>query len=468
MKKIILLFLSIIIALINLPGAKAANDLSGRILIQVENRGEAWYVSPASLKRYYLGRPSDALLIMRQEGIGITDRNIAKIPIAWMESGSKDSDQDGLTDDLEIAIGTNPLDKDSDHDSFSDSEEAKKGYDPLGPGRSPYDLLFADRQKGRILIQAEKRGEAWYVDPSSGRRYFLGRPADAFSIMGKLGLGIKNNELDKVPIAPAAPLKKSDQEDGEKEIAKLEKLIHQKINIERKKNGLPEFKLNNSLSEVAREHSRDLAMENQAFSGTDRSCTYVFIHHEGLKFGLYSYDRLKNRAVSYFSSTGENIALMPAIDLSYDYSLGETAKNEILSCPAEQSRMKKDFDQALAMSKSDAEKIKAVEEEIKKRRIAYERLMAATFSIKNRPAESVAADAVKSWMDSPGHRANILNKDFDEAGIGAAQVSGYYIFTQEFIKRASCGFQDGPCCQKSGYYPYCFTPLKCQNSICVK
>lgn len=34
--------------------------LTGRILLQVESHGEAWYVNQTNLKRYYLGRPSDA------------------------------------------------------------------------------------------------------------------------------------------------------------------------------------------------------------------------------------------------------------------------------------------------------------------------------------------------------------------------------------------------------------------------
>ena len=36
-----------------------------------------------------------------------------------------------------------------------------------------------------------------------------------------------------------------------------------------------------------------------------------------------------------------------------------------------------------------------------------------------------AQAAVDAWMDSPGHRANILNANFDEAGVGYA-VGGYY------------------------------------------
>ena len=36
-----------------------------------------------------------------------------------------------------------------------------------------------------------------------------------------------------------------------------------------------------------------------------------------------------------------------------------------------------------------------------------------------------AQDAVDGWMDSDGHRANILNAEFEEAGVGYAE-GGYY------------------------------------------
>lgn len=52
---------------------------AGRILLQVENSGEAWYVNPSDLKRYYLGRPSDAIRIMRELSLGISRENLALI-----------------------------------------------------------------------------------------------------------------------------------------------------------------------------------------------------------------------------------------------------------------------------------------------------------------------------------------------------------------------------------------------------
>jgi len=42
-------------------------------------------------------------------------------------------------------------------------------------------------------------------------------------------------------------------------------------------------------------------------------------------------------------------------------------------------------------------------------------------------------DVVKSWMDSPGHRRNILDKRYTEIGIGMAKTSGGDIYwTQVF------------------------------------
>jgi uncharacterized protein YkwD len=46
------------------------------------------------------------------------------------------------------------------------------------------------------------------------------------------------------------------------------------------------------------------------------------------------------------------------------------------------------------------------------------------------------AFAVKNWMESPTHRQNILDKDFNTAGIGVVESGDGEIFiTQVFIKR---------------------------------
>ncbi|PZF79586.1 CAP domain-containing protein, partial [Jiangella anatolica] len=45
---------------------------------------------------------------------------------------------------------------------------------------------------------------------------------------------------------------------------------------------------------------------------------------------------------------------------------------------------------------------------------------------------SSAEDVVKGWMDSPGHRANILNCDFVAIGVGAADSDSGPHWTQTF------------------------------------
>jgi len=48
--------------------------------------------------------------------------------------GSADSDHDGLVDDLEIKLGTDPNKWDTDGDGYSDGSEVYNGYDPLVAG----------------------------------------------------------------------------------------------------------------------------------------------------------------------------------------------------------------------------------------------------------------------------------------------------------------------------------------------
>ena len=122
--------------------------LSGRILLDVERNGEAWYIYPENNKRYYLGRPADAFCVMRELGLGISELNFQRIAQAGMEI-------DG-------------------------------------------DLELTKRLAGKIILQTEKNGEAWYINPVDLKKYYLGRPEDAFQIMRKLGLGITMENLAKV------------------------------------------------------------------------------------------------------------------------------------------------------------------------------------------------------------------------------------------------------------------------------
>ena len=116
---------------------KLSKRLSGKILLQVEENGEAWYIYPVNLKRYYLGRPADAFALMRSLGLGVKHEIITAKSIPT-------------------------------------------------------------RLYGQILIDVEDHGKAYWINPVNGSKNYLGRPADAFKILKQNGLGINNISLNKI------------------------------------------------------------------------------------------------------------------------------------------------------------------------------------------------------------------------------------------------------------------------------
>jgi hypothetical protein len=110
-------------------------------LLQIEDKGQAWYVNPVDGKRYYLGRPHDAFEMMRRLSLGISDQNFSTLennPSAWRHLA------------------------------------------------------------GRILLKTEDLGKAYYFDPVTLNLHYLGRPQDAFNVMRNLGLGITNANLSRI------------------------------------------------------------------------------------------------------------------------------------------------------------------------------------------------------------------------------------------------------------------------------
>ncbi len=177
-----------------------AERLKGKILLQVESHGEAWYVHEDG-KRYYLKDGRTAFELLRRFGLGITNANLNKIPIG-IERRFKDvdSDQDGLPDKLEDALGSNPQVADTDNDGYPDGTEVFNGYSPTDPSptKVKIDKKLAERLKGKILLQVESHGEAWYVH-EDGKRYYMKDGEAAFNIMRFLSLGITNDNLSRIP-----------------------------------------------------------------------------------------------------------------------------------------------------------------------------------------------------------------------------------------------------------------------------
>jgi len=182
-----------------LSNSNLIDRVSGHILLQVEENGEAWYVYPKNNNRYYLRDGWSAYRIMKELGLGITNDDLYKITIGIMPvEYETDSDDDGLSDKLEESIGTDVNNSDTDSDGYIDSVEIKNGSDPLGIGIKKIDYSLVDRLRGMILLQVESRGEAWYLNPTDGKRYYMYNGISAYKIMRGLSVGITNRYLERI------------------------------------------------------------------------------------------------------------------------------------------------------------------------------------------------------------------------------------------------------------------------------
>ncbi len=194
------LFASSSLALAATPPA-----VKGRILLQVEKNGEAWYVTPDTGERFYLKNGEGAYAALRNFGLGITNADIWKIPVAnYHAPGDNDftgdTDKDGFDDNMELALGTDINKADTDGDGYSDSVEYASGNSPFGSTKIPVDSGLVNRLKGKIVLQVEGKGEAWYINPVDGKRYYMPNGEVAYSMMRYMSLGITNANLSTIPV----------------------------------------------------------------------------------------------------------------------------------------------------------------------------------------------------------------------------------------------------------------------------
>lgn len=149
-KNFLLVFIGLVLVFFSVsPTAQAAVPTGwlGKIFLQVEANGEAWYVNPLDAHRYFLGRPADAFAAMRAFGLGVSNRDFN----AW------------------------------------------QGYAP-------------SRLSGRIVLKVEDLGKAYYINPKNLQLLFLGSPTDAFAVMRQAGIGITNANLSLIPVEFNLPI----------------------------------------------------------------------------------------------------------------------------------------------------------------------------------------------------------------------------------------------------------------------
>jgi len=198
------LLLVICLTAMIIPSAKAEGlqqKLKGYILLQVEENGEAWYINTEDQKRYYLKDGLIAYVVLREFGLGITNKNLNKIPVGVEDRFTDtDTDGDGLTDKLEEGLATDINNPDTDGDGYNDGIEVRNGYNPLGTENMSFNYNLVNQLKGKILLQVESRGEAWYINPTDGKRYYMQNGDAAYEIMRYLSLGITNQNLEQFQI----------------------------------------------------------------------------------------------------------------------------------------------------------------------------------------------------------------------------------------------------------------------------
>lgn len=140
---ILLAFSFIILPFSSLKAESMAQQQSGMILLQVQAQGQAWYVYPTTLTRFYLATPADCFNVMRSLGLGVSNANM----------------------------------------------NSYNGYAPAS-------------LSGMILLQVQAQGQAYYVYPPTLKMYYLGTPTACYNAMRSLGLGITNSNLAQIPVDP--------------------------------------------------------------------------------------------------------------------------------------------------------------------------------------------------------------------------------------------------------------------------
>ena len=145
--KLFLLFVLVLIPFGLVKAETLSKKLSGKILLQVESHGEAWYVNPTDANRYYMADGSAAYNVMRNFGVGITNNNLIK---------------------------------------FQNNKN------------------LAKKQSGKIFLQVEDKGQAYYVN-SDGTLHYLKNGDAAYGVMSSLGLGITNTNLAKISETTSSP-----------------------------------------------------------------------------------------------------------------------------------------------------------------------------------------------------------------------------------------------------------------------
>lgn len=162
-----------------------------------------WFSGGKEQTRFSLATPEMAYQAVVQNAIPADRTTLDQFNtgLDQQQFFGRDTDGDGVADMLENALGTARTRADTDYDGYTDYEEINTGHSPFEKSRKRISTPDAalKRWGGKILLDVARNGEAWYIHPTNGKRYFLGSPAAMMEIARRLALPTEMVSISSVP-----------------------------------------------------------------------------------------------------------------------------------------------------------------------------------------------------------------------------------------------------------------------------
>lgn len=111
--------------------------------------------------------------------------------------GTKDTDGDGICDEVELMIGTDPLKADTDGDGMSDAEEIRVGRNPLGPGDFR-DFFIPHERNGFRPHAVHPKRLLFYVTSATAIKVLVVMFVVSFPLTAWFSPDVMNRESEKI------------------------------------------------------------------------------------------------------------------------------------------------------------------------------------------------------------------------------------------------------------------------------
>ena len=245
------------------------------------------------------------------------------------------------------------------------------------------------------------------------------------SVVEKMAtVSIKEESLKSAATTVNVPIKFQLQPKPDYNLNFLAQRTQEIINSKREETSLATLLWDDALARVALEHNQDQAKDNVEITNPDLICHYPQIRHEGFISGFTLKERLENSNINY-RSAGENIAILPVgKKFIYEYPADVSPP----ACP-EIADFKSGVDPKDEATRKYNDILARAQEAVKNlESINWVNKEWAT-------SEEIAQRTVEGWLNSPGHRKNIMNPAFNFGGMGVTAVNDYLIFTHNFVGR---------------------------------